>query len=271
MPGTVRETAPCRTFQFAHDQTNNNGSINVLTPGNFGPLTIIKPISIVADGVEALINAPAGGAGIIIQAGGGAIVSLRGLTIDMRGTINDGIIFFSGAALHVSRCTIRRATVGIQFSPSSETRELSIADSVIESTSNSGIHVQPSGSGGASVMLDRVRVENSFDGIRFFGIATTGSITATVRDSVSTGHTGTGIFAADSGGGTTSVLVDRTTSSNNGTGIGVNLATIRIGDSTISGNTTGLAAVGGLIASYGTNKVDGNGADGPAMTPIAPK
>jgi hypothetical protein len=27
-------TAPCRTFQFAHDRTNNNGAINVLSSGN---------------------------------------------------------------------------------------------------------------------------------------------------------------------------------------------------------------------------------------------
>ena len=54
--GNCPRTAPCRTFQFAHDQTNNNGAINVLTSGNFGPLTITKPISIVADGVEAVIN-----------------------------------------------------------------------------------------------------------------------------------------------------------------------------------------------------------------------
>ena len=72
--GNCPRTAPCRTFQFAHDQTNNNGAINVLSSGNFGPVTITKPISIVAEGVEAVINTDAGGAAIIVQAGGGAIV-----------------------------------------------------------------------------------------------------------------------------------------------------------------------------------------------------
>ena len=91
--GNCPRTAPCRTFQFAHDQTSNHGAINVLTSGNFGPLIITKPISIVAEGVEAVINTGAGGpgtnnAGIIVQAGGGAVVSLRGLTVDMRGTSN---------------------------------------------------------------------------------------------------------------------------------------------------------------------------------------
>ncbi len=58
--GTCLITAPCRTFAYAHGQTNNNGSINVLASGNFGALTITKPISIVAQGAEAaIVAAPA--------------------------------------------------------------------------------------------------------------------------------------------------------------------------------------------------------------------
>ena len=100
--GNCPITAPCRTFAFAYGQTNNNGAINVLSSGNFGPFTIAKPISIVAEGVEAMINTGAGGAGIIVQAGANAIVSLHGLTIDLHGTNNNGISFVSGAALTAS-------------------------------------------------------------------------------------------------------------------------------------------------------------------------
>jgi len=48
--GTCPITAPCRTFAYAHDQTVANGTINVLSSGSFGPLTIAKRISIVAQG-----------------------------------------------------------------------------------------------------------------------------------------------------------------------------------------------------------------------------
>jgi len=274
--GTCPRTAPCRTFQFAHDQTNNNGAINVLTAGNYGPVTITKPISIVADGVEAVINtASDGGAGIFVQAGGGAVVSLRGLTIDMRGSINDAIAFVSGAALHVQNCVIRKASNGIGVSPTSGTRELYVADSVISDTTL-GIFVQPSGSGGAILALDRVRVENAaFDGILRQGVFTTGSITATVRDSVSAGNALTGITADETAPGTTTVMVDRSASVNNGDagirseGAG---ATIRIGDSTVSGNTLGLSTSGGgVIDSYGTNQVNGNGTDGTPTNVIGMK
>ena len=277
--GNCQITAPCRTFAFAHEQTNNNGAINVLSSGNFGPLTITKPISIVADGVEAVINSGTGSinpAGIIVQAGGGAVISLRGLTIDLRGTDNRGISFVSGAALHVQDCVIRKASTGIIFSPSSGINELYVADSVVANSGGVGIAVVPTGSASAKAVLDRVRVENSaVFGIHFAGTLISGSIAATVRDSVAAGNTSTGIIAAEGGSGTTTVTVDRSASVNNGAGIaasGVG-ATVRIGDSTVTGNGTGLLlSSGGVIESYGTNKVNGNNTNGaPTGAPIAMK
>ena len=267
--GNCAITAPCRTFAFAHDQTNNNGTINVLSSGNFGPLTITKPISIVADGVEAVINSSTGSinpAGIIVQAGSAAIVSLRGLTVDLRGTDNDGISFVSGAALHVQNCVIRKGRFGIAFSPASGTNELHVADTVVANSSSIGIVAFPTGSASVKAVLDRVRVENGTGpGIFFKGDSTTGLIAATVRGSIAAGNTGIGIFANAGGDGTTTVTVDRSAAVNNDIGIrssGTG-ATIRIGDSTVTGNANGLLFTSsGVIRSYGTNKVNGNTIDG---------
>jgi hypothetical protein len=257
--GACPITAPCRTFAYAHGQTTSGGAINVLTSGNFGPLTITKAISIVADGVEAVINTASVSAAIRIQAGNGQAVSLRGLTIEGV-TGNNGISFVSGAALHVQNCSIRGGVDGIIFQPSAGVRELYVADSVIANASQNGIDVVPNGSGGAKVMLDRVRVENGTSvGIFFNGINTTGSINGTVRDSVASGNGYVGIRADETGSGTTSMTVDRSASLNNSIGINSNGpgARIRIGDSTVSGNSVGLdATFGGEILSYGTNKVD---------------
>jgi hypothetical protein len=270
--GTCPRTAPCRTFQFAHDRTNNNGAINVLSSGNFGPVIITKPISIVAEGVEAVINTGAsnGEGGISVQAGAAAIVSLRGLTLDMRGTDNRGIAFSSGAALHVQDCVIRRANNGIVFLVLSGTSELYVADTVVANSDASGIIVQPHGSASAKAVFDRVRVENGQGhGFSMSGSATTGSLMATVRDSVAAGNGNTGIFANVSAG-TTTVMIDRSASVNNAIGVRVHTniqfpggtATARIGNSTVSGNTTGLLTEGGVIESYGTNQVNGNSVNG---------
>ena len=67
--GTCTIAAPCKTFAFALTRTTAGGTINVLAPGNFGPVTINKAVSIVADGVEGLITAAGpDGAAIRIQA-----------------------------------------------------------------------------------------------------------------------------------------------------------------------------------------------------------
>lgn len=273
--GTCPITAPCRTFTYAHGQTTAHGAINVLTSGNFGPVTITKAISIVAQGVEAVINTAGAGGGISVQAPVTAVVALRGLTIDMRSTNNAGIIFTSGAALHVQDSVIRKSTDGIRFAPVAGNPELYVADTLVaDAAASASVYVQPQGSAGARVLLERVRVErNSNFGILFQGGFTTGSITGTVRDSVAAG---TGIAALEGGSGTTTVMVDRTAAVNYTTGTGILAsgagATIRIGDSTVTGNSTGLSASGGgVIDSYGTNKVDGNGSDGAPTNTITMK
>ena len=107
---------------------------------------------------------------------------------------------------------IRKAANGIGFSPASGNHELYVADSVI-SDNKDGIFVQPNGSAGAILVLERIRVENSaFHGIALDGTFTTGSIAATVRDSVTDGNALQGIDAFDGGGGTTQVMVDRSAS-----------------------------------------------------------
>jgi hypothetical protein len=272
--GTCPMTAPCRTFAYAHGQTNNHGSINVLSSGSFGALTVTKPISIVAQGVEAMIVTGAE-AGIIVQAGPTAVVSLRGLTIDMRGADNHGISFVSGSALYVQNCVIHRASNGIEFAPASGITRLHVSDSVISNSGDTGINIQPTGSADVRIMIDRVRMENAqFHGIAVAGDNTTGSLTAMIRESVASGGLGTGMSASDAGGGTTKVMIDRSAILNNFHGVavaGAN-ATIWIGDSTISGNVgIGFVSSGGVSASYGTNLVNGNGTDGAATSSAAHK
>src|SRR5215472_15944025 len=44
-------SAPCPSFQHAHDMTNAGGEITVLDPGGYGPVTISKAIALINDGV----------------------------------------------------------------------------------------------------------------------------------------------------------------------------------------------------------------------------
>src|SRR5438046_1749076 len=76
--------APCLTFAHAFTQTSAGGTINCLDPGDFGPLTITKAITIDCTGTFAAVVVAAG-IGITINAGESDVVRLRGLSIENAG------------------------------------------------------------------------------------------------------------------------------------------------------------------------------------------
>jgi hypothetical protein len=199
---------------------------------------------------------------------------LRGLTI--RGVAgNAGITFVSGAGLQIQKSAIIGGALGINFAPGAGVPELSVSDTTIANTTSTGLAVLPTGSGGARVLIERVRVENSgAEGIQILGANSTGSINATVRDCVSSGNAGTGISVGDLPDSSTQVMIDRCASLNNNIGIDSQgpSATVRLGDSVVAGNGLGLNfGFGATLQSYGTNKVNGNTTDGSPSTTISHK
>src|SRR5262249_1923886 len=87
---------PYATFARAYSQVLRNGIVAALDPGKYGPLTITGPVAINGNGWSA-ITAPAGGAGITINAGGGGTgnIQLKGLEIDGAGAGANGIVYNS--------------------------------------------------------------------------------------------------------------------------------------------------------------------------------
>ena len=158
---------------------------------------------------------------------------------------------------------------GILFEPASAGAQLAVTDSLFTnngSGTGGGIVIVPQPGGTAQAVLSRVTVEKNAFGIAVDGSQSTGGINLTIADSVITGNSQDGIVATTSAGhAPIGVLVTGTKSANNAFGIraiGPNV-TVRVGDSTITGNGTGLAFTsGGALLSYGTNKVQANGTNG---------
>lgn len=99
---------PCRTLQFAHDQTTAGGEIDVLDPAGYGAVVITKAISIVNDGAGvAGVLAQAGGNAVTINAGTSDNVLLRGLAIAGGGVGLNGVVLNSAARLVVENCSVR--------------------------------------------------------------------------------------------------------------------------------------------------------------------
>jgi len=279
-------TAPCRTFQTAHDNTLANGEITVLDPGSYGSVTINRNISIINDGVgETGILVSGGGTAITVNAMGAA-VTLRGLTIKGIGFGGgNGINFMTGAALNVENGTIRNLdgmNVGnaILFMPGT-TAVLQVTNTIITDNGANAILIAPTGVAGAVAVVDHVGLyNNGFAGINANGLGSTGgriAVVATDTVASNNGPPGNGAgFLAQTTGGFAVVhltMVRCVAIANAGFGvwtIGTG-ANIYVNQSTITENGNGWVAGGGPIFTYGNNAVFNNTANEGAQTPITAK
>ena len=277
-------TAPCKTFAGAISKTAAGGEISVLDPGGFGAVTITKSISIVAEdsGEGGLLAALTNG--VIVNAGAADVVTLRGLIIEGTGNGLNGIRFLAGKQLNVERCVIAdfRASSagnghGIAFRPSGASH-LYVVDSVIENNgvggNGGGVVVQPTGAGSATVTFDRVSMPGNVFGFKADGNGSTGGIKATLNDSSASSSSFSGVVAITAAGqSAVDLFVNRSAIVNNGSnGIrseGAATARVRISDTTITGNATGLSiGAPAQVISFGNNRIDGNGVNGAPTSTI---
>ena len=269
-------TAPCKTFAAAISKTAPGGEINVLDPGDFGPVTINISVTIDASGSFAGITPPAGLDAITVNAGAFDVVVLRGLTLEGANLSGlNGIRFTSGGALHVENCTINNfGDKGIFFNPSTGGAKLFVKDTIIRgatggansATMGGGILIRPASTARASI--EATRVEGNLFGIR----AESGAL-VTIKDMISAGNLITGFVIDSSSGSAVEMNIEHSASTSNRFGIRAvgSQAIIRISEVTVTNNLlNGLVAVGGgTIVSFGNNRIAGNNPDGAPSLPAS--
>jgi hypothetical protein len=212
-------TAPCRSFQHAHDVTNAGGEINTLDPGGYGSVTITKSISIVSGLGEAGVLVPSGADGITVNAGPNDKISLRGLVIEGAGVGTHGILFLSGRSLSVLSCFIRNVTnQPIKFE-AQVSSSLFISDTTLSDSGDAGLWIVPIKPVTVSATLNRVQVINNTYGI--WADTTYGSgaatINAAVMSSVIAGNSSSAFNVyPNSQGGNVTVVVRNSDVVNNG-------------------------------------------------------
>lgn len=155
---------PCRTLQYAHDNTNAGGEIDVLDAAGYGSVVITKAINIINDGSGvAGVLASSGGNAVTINAGPGDRVGLQGLTIEGSGTGLNGIVFNSGGALGVRRSSIYGFTgTGVIFAPTRTTAITSLyLTGDIYNNGTAGIQIQPQGAAKVIAAMNNLSISGS--------------------------------------------------------------------------------------------------------------
>lgn len=285
--GTCARGAPCRSLQFAHDQTAPNGEIAVLDTAGYGVLTISKAISIVnSGGVEAGISVPANGTAITVAAGATDSISLRGLTLDGQGVSGTkGINVTSAGRLQILDCVLRNFdATAIQLRPTTALQY--VISNIVIQDSDSGLSVSPaSQSPGASGAVNRLVVSGASWGVSVSATSLTGNAQnyMTITDSVLSGNA-TGLFVASiANSARATAVVQHSTIANNTSsgiyhfvnGVGQTIPTsIRIGDTTIANNPKGIRFEhSATVSSLGNNMFTDNGVDldGGTLVALTPK
>jgi hypothetical protein len=246
-------TAPCKTFAGAISKTAAGGEISVLDPGGFGAVTITKSITINGEGTLGGILASVVN-GVIVNAGVNDKVVLRNISIHAPNNGLNGVRFLAGRHLILDNVTIsgfttRGVDVALANNGDFLIRNSRINNCVtgVRATTTSGLALGT--------------IENTTFQGQSTGIDVAGNARVNVHDSVITGHTLNGVIASV---GSAVVNIEGTlVGFNSGTGINASVSgsTIRVSNSEIYNNTTGIAIAGGAtVASSGDNRVAGNGA-----------
>lgn len=250
---------PCRTLQFAHDQTQAGGEIDVLDSAGYGTVKINKSISIVNDGVGVAGLFSNQGIAIDIENDVWISVLLRGLTIDGGGSNTAAVAFVANGRLSIQNCLIKDSGGVSVFTdaPSS----IQILNSTFLRNIQS-IAVDQSGSGQASapvrVLIDRTTVTNSdLNAIRLSKSGSNQISFVISNSTISSNDVGIWIGAGVGG------VVSNSTITQNRDGIsGISVGpSVSLTGNTIFGNINiGVDSTAG-IRTFGDNKITGNGTD----------
>lgn len=273
-------TAPCKTFAGAISKTAAGGEINCLDPGGFGAITITKSITIDCTGtLGSILNS--GTNGVIVNdsftASPNTIeVILRGLAIDGAGNGLNGIRFISGRSLVLEDLFIQNETGGNGIAVQPGGSAEFYAENVTVTDGARGILMQPTGANGVlRAVLRNVRAQNnSGDGLR---IDSTGNTSAggtiVLIDKSSFSGNANGIVVVKPGAtDAIAMITDTNIFGNSGIGLSATGARVRIANSSITINGTGVSiASGAIISTYGTNRLDGNITNGAFTAPAIPQ
>jgi hypothetical protein len=256
-------TAPCKTFAAAISKTAAGGEIDALDPGGFGAVTVTKSITLDGGGGQVGSILASGTNGIIVNDGGTGtiVVTVRNLRIngikDTGGAGLNGIRVLSAKALHVEHCAIFGfGQAAIDVEPTSAGVQVFVSDSEL-ANNVTGVLLKR---GASATGLIAATVERACIADNPTGVDAEDYSRLTMADSFVSGSSVVGVLATIETGGTSEVTLERCVVANNETGIS-SAQTVRLSETTVTGNTTGLAATGAII-SFGNNQIAGNTTDG---------
>lgn len=259
--GTCPQSAPCATFAFAFGQTTDQGAIIVLDSGEYGPVTLSRSVSVVADGAVAAVAVPAGGSGVVVTSG--AAVLLRGISfvggggggfgafgVDIQGAMN----------VTIENCVFGDLTTGVAVR-STQAVTAVVASSTFRHVGNA-VLVTHSNTGVDLVTVSRATMNYVAVGVGASSTASGGLVHVQISESVLHNAIAGGINASAPAGTAPVAIVssqNRIIGAANGVVVSGPQAKVFLDRTTITGCSQALSATfGATIISHNNNPIDDN-------------
>jgi hypothetical protein len=266
--GNCTASSPC-SLQNAISTTMGNTIISCIG-GGFANTGNIVTNSLTIDCPGAVLTATGQPAGLAFNGTSSQVVVLRNLTFDGADQVSAPFIKVTGGAtVIIEDCKFQNIAnsnaIAIQFTPSSPAAQLIIRDTVFANNGSTpstggGLQVAPTGTGSASVSLERV----SFN-FNVTSMVLSGRVNATMIDSKVQASQSNGILV---GSGSTLVIKDSTLMYNVGAAVSVTSGgTLRLSNNDIESNQIGISNSGGQALTYSNNRIFGNGSTA-ALAPV---
>jgi parallel beta helix pectate lyase-like protein len=251
-------TAPCMTFAGAFVRTATDGEINCVDPGDFGPVTITRSITIDChDAVAAIQNPSSNAITVAFDSFPGSdtrkTVNLRNLTIN---GVSSGLVGINisgagaGSFVNIEDCLIN-GNFGAPATGILDERTrgaMTITDTKVRNMGTAGISIASPADGSRRAIITRTRVYNSGN-----GIVVGADANVELSRSVVSNNVGAGVMVASTG----LLGVDSTVISHNGTAFQISgTGTLYLSNSDIFLNSVGSI---GTINSFTNNRFINNG------------
>lgn len=253
-------TAPCKTFAGAIPKTADGGELDALDPGNFGAVTITRPITIDGGGGQVASTLVTGqGGGIVVAAQPNDVVVLRNIRLEGHKETNpNGIEFRSGKHLSIENVYISGGFHICIASFPQNSASVHILNSVIENCDFGFIATSLTGN------ALTVAIDNSAFFFTSEGILSSGNTQVVINRSVIDHASSFAIVTGTANGSSAQVTIDHCDISHNGTALFASGGDNFIADSKVAFNKVAFA--GSTNFTFGTNRVHSNGNFGTAPT-----
>ena len=253
-------TAPCRTFQQAHNVVTPKGEVVALDSAGYGPITITKSVTISGEGVYA---------GITVFGGSGILIATPGITVNLRSLQLEAESAFFGihvtdvGTLHIEDCVVSGFSLMGIFVELSNDGDIFMKDTIVKNCGD-GFFIKADAGKQAHASIDNCRFEKNTGS----GVFANRNSQVTINRSVASGNSADGFRSSNfgfPGDGSADLSCENCVASHNSNGFraGANpgIGNIRVSHSTATYNTdNGFVEgnVGSIFESLGNNFVRGN-------------